>query len=160
MTDTTSTRPPVETLTFEQAQAELEAIVEQLEDRHTGLDAALELWERGEALHAWCQQRLDYAAERLHKLTVSADEVAAVQSESADSLTPTGTIAPDAADDPAPASSPSDLSDDSSLASTPTDAADKSAPASTPTKLDIVVETDQTIIASTIETGAGGPTIF
>src|SRR4051812_43589192 len=51
--------PPVESLSFEQAQAELEQIVERLEDQHTGLDDALALWERGEALHAWCQKKLD-----------------------------------------------------------------------------------------------------
>jgi exodeoxyribonuclease VII small subunit len=72
---------PVSELTFEQAQAELEAIVEQLEDQHTGLDAALALWERGEALHRHCQSKLDYAAERIQRLQVSADEVAAVDSE-------------------------------------------------------------------------------
>ena len=65
-------RAAVETLSFEQAQAELEQVVEALENRHTGLDDALALWERGEALHAWCQTRLDYAADRLKKLTVTA----------------------------------------------------------------------------------------
>lgn len=110
MTDTTNERPPVDTLSFEDAQAELEAIVEQLEDRHTGLDAALGLWERGEALHAWCQQRLDHAAERLHKLTVSPDEVAAVQAEAADTFAPTGVVPDAAAADPAPATTPEEPS--------------------------------------------------
>jgi exodeoxyribonuclease VII small subunit len=100
---TTSERPPVESLSFEQAQAELEQIVEALEDRHTGLDDALALWERGEALHAWCQQRLDYAAERLQKLTVTPDEISAVTAESADEFAPEGAIPESAAADPAPA---------------------------------------------------------
>ncbi len=85
-------KPPVETLTFEQAQAELEQVVEALEDRHTGLDDALALWERGEALHRWCQSRLDYAAERLAKLTVSQDEIDAVNAESGDEFAPEGTV--------------------------------------------------------------------
>jgi exodeoxyribonuclease VII small subunit len=101
-------RPAVETLTFEQAQAELEQVVEALEDRHTGLDEALSLWERGEALHAWCQQRLDYAAERLKKLTVSPEEVAAVTAETGDAFAPAGTVPAEAAADPAPASTPAD----------------------------------------------------
>lgn len=101
-------RPAVETLTFEQAQAELEQVVEALEDRHTGLDDALALWERGEALHRWCQQRLDYAADRLKKLTVTPDEVAAVNAESGDDFAPDGTVPADAAADPAPASTPAD----------------------------------------------------
>ena len=101
-------RPAVETLTFEQAQAELEQVVEALEDRHTGLDDALALWERGEALHRWCQQRLDYAADRLQKLTVSQDEVDAVTAESGDEFAPDGAVPADAAADPAPASSAAD----------------------------------------------------
>jgi exodeoxyribonuclease VII small subunit len=104
-------RPPVESLTFEQAQAELEQVVEALEDRHTGLDDALALWERGEALHGWCQQRLDYAAERLQKLTVTPDEIAAVTAEDGDAFAPEGSVSPAAASDPAPASSPGDADD-------------------------------------------------
>lgn len=106
--DATAGRPSVETLSFEQAQAELEQIVEALEDRHTGLDDALALWERGEALHAWCQQRLDYAAERLQKLTVTNDEVAEVTAEDGDEFAPEGAVPQRAAADPAPASTPAD----------------------------------------------------
>jgi exodeoxyribonuclease VII small subunit len=75
------TAPPVETLPFEAAQAELERVVEQLEDRATGLEQALALFERGEALHARCQSLLEYAAERLQKVTVSAQEAAQVAVE-------------------------------------------------------------------------------
>jgi len=102
-------RPPVETLTFELAQAELEQVVEALEDRHTGLDEALALWERGEALHAWCQSRLDYAAERLQRLSVTSEELAVVNAESGDALAPDGVLPAAAADNPAPASSPADV---------------------------------------------------
>lgn len=106
-----SERPPVESLTFEQAQAELEQVVEALEDRHTGLDDALALWERGEALHGWCQQRLDYAADRLQKLTVTQEDVAAVTAEGADEFAPSGAVPATAAADPAPASSPAEQDD-------------------------------------------------
>lgn len=75
------TNTPVEELSFEHAQAELEAIVEALEDRHTGLDDALALWERGEALHTWCRSRLDHAAERLRKITLTDEEIAAAAAE-------------------------------------------------------------------------------
>ncbi len=101
-------RPAVETLTFEQAQAELEQVVEALEDRHTGLDDALALWERGETLHAWCQSRLDYAADRLQKIAVTAEETAAVTAESGDAFAPSGAVPAEAAADPAPASTPAD----------------------------------------------------
>lgn len=101
-TSTTTERPAVETLSFEQAQGELEEVVELLEDRSTGLDEALALWERGEALHAWCQSRLDYAAERLQKLTVTVEETAAVTAETGDAFAPEGAVPAAAADDPAP----------------------------------------------------------
>lgn len=71
----------VKGLSFEQAQAELERIVERLEDQHTGLEEALALWERGEALHAFCQQKLDYAAARIEKLQVTQEEAAAATAE-------------------------------------------------------------------------------
>lgn len=89
-------------MTFEQAQAELERVVERLEDQGTGLDEAIELWERGEALHAFCQAKLDYAAQRIERLKVSPEEVAAVVAESGDDFAPS----PPAAAPVAPASTP------------------------------------------------------
>jgi exodeoxyribonuclease VII small subunit len=54
--------------TFEQALQELEGIVERLERGQTGLDEALELWQRGEELHHLCLQRLDAAQGRVEEL--------------------------------------------------------------------------------------------
>jgi exodeoxyribonuclease VII small subunit len=54
--------------TFEQAQAELEQIVERLERGQAPLDEALGLWERGEALYAFCRARLDAAEGRVEEL--------------------------------------------------------------------------------------------
>ena len=48
-------------LTFEQAQTELEGIVERLEKGQASLDEALALWERGEQLYAFCREKLDGA---------------------------------------------------------------------------------------------------
>ena len=67
--------------TFEQAQAELEQIVERLEQGQASLDEALALWERGEALHAHCQAKLDYAAERIRRIQLTPDEIAEVAAE-------------------------------------------------------------------------------
>lgn len=53
---------------FEQALQELEGIVERLERGQTGLDEALELWQRGEELHRLCLQRLDSAQGRVEEL--------------------------------------------------------------------------------------------
>jgi exodeoxyribonuclease VII small subunit len=56
-------------LTFEQAEAELRKIVERLESGEAGIDEALELWERGEALYAICRERLDTAEGKVEELT-------------------------------------------------------------------------------------------
>lgn len=77
----TADHSDIEQLTFEQAQAELEQIVNQLEDQHTGLEEALALWERGEALHAYCQSKLDYAAKRIERVQVTQDEASAAVAE-------------------------------------------------------------------------------
>ena len=47
--------------TFEQAQRELEEIVQRLESGEAPLDEALELWERGEELYRFCKEPLDTA---------------------------------------------------------------------------------------------------
>jgi exodeoxyribonuclease VII small subunit len=54
--------------TFEQAQAELERIVERLEQGQAPLDETLALWERGEALYAFCRAKLDGAQGRVEEL--------------------------------------------------------------------------------------------
>jgi len=55
-------------LSFEQARAELETIVERLEQGQAPLDEALALWERGEQLYALCRARLDSAQGRIEEL--------------------------------------------------------------------------------------------
>lgn len=54
--------------TFEQAQAELEQIVERLEQGQGSLDESLALWERGEQLYAFCRERLDAAQGKVEEL--------------------------------------------------------------------------------------------
>jgi exodeoxyribonuclease VII small subunit len=53
---------------FEDAQAELERIVERLEQGHASLDEALALWERGEELYALCKSKLDGAQGKVEEL--------------------------------------------------------------------------------------------
>jgi exodeoxyribonuclease VII small subunit len=57
-----------ETLTFEQAEAELRTIVERLETGDVGIDEAIALWERGEALYEICRDRLDSAVGKVEEL--------------------------------------------------------------------------------------------
>jgi exodeoxyribonuclease VII small subunit len=60
--------------TFEQAQAELEQIVERLELGQASLDEALALWERGEKLYAFCRERLDAAQGKVEELARRVDQ--------------------------------------------------------------------------------------
>ena len=57
-----------EELTFEEAQRELEQIVERLERGEAGLDGTLALWQRGEELYRLCRERLDGAQGRIEEL--------------------------------------------------------------------------------------------
>ena len=54
--------------TFEQARAELEKIVAQLESGQASLEDALALWERGEALYRLCVAKLDAAQGKIEEL--------------------------------------------------------------------------------------------
>jgi exodeoxyribonuclease VII small subunit len=54
-----------ESLSYEQARAELGGVVEKLEAGGTTLEESLALWERGEKLADICQAWLDGARERL-----------------------------------------------------------------------------------------------
>ena len=58
----------IHTLSFEQAVAELERIVEQLERGDVALDKSIEIYERGEALKAHCEKLLSAAEKRIEKI--------------------------------------------------------------------------------------------
>jgi len=53
---------------FEDAQRELEGIVQRLESGQASLDEAITLWERGEELYRLCAARLDAAQGRIEEL--------------------------------------------------------------------------------------------
>ena len=57
-----------EELTFEEARKELERIVAELESGRAGLEDAVALWERGEALYRHCLAKLDAAQGRIEEL--------------------------------------------------------------------------------------------
>lgn len=58
----------VASLTYEQAREELQEVVRRLETGAATLEESMQLWERGEALAARCQEWLDGARERLAKV--------------------------------------------------------------------------------------------
>ncbi|HEV2902931.1 MAG TPA: exodeoxyribonuclease VII small subunit [Gaiellaceae bacterium] len=55
-------------MTFEEAQRELERIVQQLETGQADLDEAITLWERGEELYRLCADKLDSAQGKVEEL--------------------------------------------------------------------------------------------
>ena len=59
-------------LTFEQALAELERIVAELESGQAPLERSIEMYERGSALKAHCESRLAAARLRVEKIIVGA----------------------------------------------------------------------------------------
>lgn len=58
----------VATMTFEQAMAALEEIVDRLESGETSLDESIALYERGAALKKHCEARLRDAELRVEKI--------------------------------------------------------------------------------------------
>jgi exodeoxyribonuclease VII small subunit len=59
-------------LSFEQALAELEKIVSELESGQAPLERSIEVYERGAALKAHCEARLEAARLRVEKIVVGA----------------------------------------------------------------------------------------
>ena len=64
--------PAIATLSFEDALAELEAIVSRLEQGKASLDDAIGAYERGAALKAHCEAKLREAREKVEKITLDA----------------------------------------------------------------------------------------
>jgi exodeoxyribonuclease VII small subunit len=60
---------------FEEAQRELEQIVERLESGKASLDEAIQLWERGEELYRVCSSKLDAAEGRIEELAKRVEAV-------------------------------------------------------------------------------------
>ena len=62
----------IEKMSFEEALAQLEKIVGQLESGEAPLERSIELYERGTALKAHCEARLNPAEAKVEKITLSA----------------------------------------------------------------------------------------
>jgi exodeoxyribonuclease VII small subunit len=61
--------------TFEEAQKELESIVERLERGDAGVDELTKLWERGEELYKLCAEKLESVRGKIEELA-KADQTA------------------------------------------------------------------------------------
>ncbi|MEC9435615.1 MAG: exodeoxyribonuclease VII small subunit [Pseudomonadota bacterium] len=64
---------PVESLSFEEAMRELEAVVDQLERGDAALEASIALYERGAALKAHCEARLSAAQLKVDQIAAGPD---------------------------------------------------------------------------------------
>ncbi len=64
---------PIETMSFEEALAELEGIVQRLERGQLELEASIDAYERGTLLKQHCTERLRQARLRVEKLNVDGD---------------------------------------------------------------------------------------
>jgi exodeoxyribonuclease VII small subunit len=60
-------------MTYEEAEKELQKIVEKLERGDTGLDEALALWQRGEELYRFCAGQLEAAEGKIEELARRVD---------------------------------------------------------------------------------------
>ena len=60
--------------TFEEAQRELEAIVERLERGDAGVDELTKLWARGEELYKLCAQKLEAVQGRIEELGAAEEQ--------------------------------------------------------------------------------------
>ena len=67
---------PVAEMSFEQAIAELERVVTQLDSGSVELEASIALYERRAKLKEHCEAKLNAAEEKVAKLTLSADGAA------------------------------------------------------------------------------------
>ena len=68
MSEQTDRQGALDTMTFEAAFAELEAVVQQLEEEKLSLEELIAVYERGQALARVCQDRLDQAELRVEQI--------------------------------------------------------------------------------------------
>ena len=66
-------------LSFEQALAELERIISQLESGQAPLEQSIELYDRGSRLKAHCEARLEAARLKVEKIVSGASGVTGVE---------------------------------------------------------------------------------
>ncbi len=78
----TSAHDDIAAMSFEQAMAELEAIVARLESGEEKLDDAIGAYERGAALKRHCEARLREAQDKVERIRLDAD--GGVTAEAAD----------------------------------------------------------------------------
>lgn len=67
------TEKPVDEMSFEEAMAELEQVVNKLDSGQASLKDSITLYERGAALKARCTEELKRAEEKIEQITLDAE---------------------------------------------------------------------------------------
>lgn len=67
------TQKPVTDMSFEEAMAELEALVSKLESSQVALDDSIKLYDRGAELKRHCEAKLKAAEEKVAQITLGND---------------------------------------------------------------------------------------
>jgi exodeoxyribonuclease VII small subunit len=73
MTEPSPLPAEIAALSFEEAMAELERIVRQLEEGRSRLDEAIGAYERGSLLRRHCETKLREAQAKIDRITIAAD---------------------------------------------------------------------------------------
>jgi exodeoxyribonuclease VII small subunit len=74
MAKSESQNSDIAALSYEQARDELQRVVAELEGQTVSLEAAMKLWERGEALAAHCESWLSGARARLDEAVAKREQ--------------------------------------------------------------------------------------
>ena len=69
----------IDAMSFEQALAELEAIVSKLEKGEIGLEDSIDTYERGVLLKAHCERKLQDAQMKVERIKLGPDGVASAE---------------------------------------------------------------------------------
>lgn len=69
----------LDSLSFEEALKELEALVRRLEEGKTNLEDAIQAYERGAALRAHCEKKLKEARLRVEQIVMNPDGTPSAQ---------------------------------------------------------------------------------
>ncbi len=78
--DTAEVNADIAVMSFEDALAELEAIVRGLEEGKGDLEDAIGAYERGAALKRHCERKLNEAKAKVDKISIGADGAAELES--------------------------------------------------------------------------------
>lgn len=74
-----TSRKDISKLTFEEATSELEEIINKLDSGEVGLEKAIELYERGNELRAYCESKIQSVKMKIEKIVI--DEKAQISLE-------------------------------------------------------------------------------